>query len=46
MIAAKQSGLSRLRNIFRVGSDETEQPFATLLETAQVTHTEEVIDLE
>lgn len=45
LIVAKQSGLSRFRKIFRVGSDETEQPFATLLETAQVTHTEEVIDL-
>lgn len=46
LIAPKQTVMGRLKKIFQIGSGETEQSFATLLETAQITHTEEVIDLE
>lgn len=46
LITPKHTGLGRLKKIFHAGSGEGEQPFSTLLETAQVTHTEEVIDLE
>ncbi|MCI9169340.1 MAG: serine/threonine-protein phosphatase [Lawsonibacter sp.] len=45
LIVSKQARVNRLKKIFHIGPGETEQSFATLLETAQVTHTEEVIDL-
>lgn len=46
LFVTKQTGLGRLKTIFHIGSGETGRSFATLLETAQITYSEEVIDLE
>lgn len=42
----KQTRLSRFKKMLHIGPTEINQPSATLLETAQVTHTKEVVDLE